>query len=124
MAKLYPPDPLAIDAGELRHTVQIQQQAMTPDPTTGAPSQGWSTVLTTQANISTASSREVWQAAQFSAQVSHVIKMRWPGDAVTLAGGMQVLFGSRTFKLQTVENVMERNRVVLLHCLEINGAVS
>lgn len=112
---------LIINSGELRHSIQVQQQTNAPDGTTGAPSQAWVPVLTTMAKISTARSSEVFQAAQFSAQVSHVIKIRWPGAAVTLAGGMQVVFGSRVFKLQTVENVLERNRVVLLHCLEING---
>jgi len=113
-------DPLIINAGELRHQVQIQQLETTQSGT-GAPSTTWDTVLTPMAAIMTASSREVYQAAQFSAQVSHVIKIRWPGAGITIQGGMQVLFGSRVFKLQTVENVFERNRVMLLHCLEING---
>ena len=113
-------NPLAIDAGELRHQVQIQQLETTQSGT-GAPSTTWDTVLTTMAAIMTASSREVYQASQFTAQVSHVLKIRWPGTGILLQGGMQVVFGSRTFKLQTVENVLERNRVMLLHCLEING---
>ena len=114
-------DPLAIDAGELRHSVQIQQQS-TSQSGTGALVQSWTTILITMGKISTASSREAYQAMQFTAQVSHVIKIRWPGTGVTILGGQQVLFGSRVFKLQTVENMLERNRVLLLHCLEINGA--
>src|SRR5581483_3248855 len=105
---------LVIQPGELRHPVQIQQQATTQS-STGAPTQSWNTVLSTMAAIMTASSREVYQAAQFTAQVSHVLKIRWPGAGVTIQGGMQVLYGGRTFKLQTVENVLERNRVLLLH---------
>ena len=115
-------DPLVINSGEQRHTIQIQVQSNAPDAVTGAPGTSWATVLTTQAAIRTASSREAYQAMQFTAQVSHVIKIRWPGTGFNIAGGQQVLFGSRQFKLQTVENVQERNRVLLLHCLEINGA--
>lgn len=113
-------DPVVINSGELRHQVQIQKLETTQS-STGAPSTTWDTILTTMAAIMTASSREVYQASQFTAQVSHVVKIRWPGSGITLAGGMQVIFGSRTFKLQTVENVQERNRVMLLHCLELNG---
>lgn len=111
----------SIGAGELCHSIQIQQQS-TAQTGTGAEQTIWSTILTTRAAISTASSKEVYQASQFTAQVSHVIKIRWPGSSVTILGGQQVLLGSRVFKLQTVENVLERNRVLLLHCLEINGA--
>lgn len=112
---------LAINSGELRHAIQIQKQTATQSAS-GAPQQSWTTILSTVAKISTASSREVYQASQFTAQVSHVITIRWPGSSVTILGGMQVLFGSRVFKLQTVENPLERNRLLLLHCLEINGA--
>lgn len=120
MLSKLPKDPLAINAGELRHQVQIQQLSG-GQAGDGSPMQEWTTVLTTFAAIMTASSREVYQASQFTAQVSHVIKIRWTNNA-TIVGGMQVAFGSRTFKLQTVENVLERNRVLLLHCLELNGA--
>lgn len=113
-------NPLAIDAGELRHQIQIQQQSPSQS-TTGAPASNWTTILQTMSKISTASSREVYQASQFTAQVSHVIKIRWPGAGVNIQGGQQVVFGSQVFKLQTVENVLQRNRVLLLHCLEING---
>jgi SPP1 family predicted phage head-tail adaptor len=114
-------DLLAINPAELRHQVQIQQQTST-QTATGAPSATWATILTTMAKISTASSREVYRASQFTAQVSHVITIRWPGASVVIQGGMQVLFGARIFKLQTVENPQEQNRLLLLHCLEINAA--
>ena len=113
-------DPLTLNPGELRHTVQVQQQG-TEQTATGAPVDAWSTVLTAVAAIATLSSREVYQASQFTAEVSHVITIRWPGSSVTIQGGQRVVFGSRFFKLQTVENVLERNRVLRLHCLEING---
>ncbi len=111
---------LIVNAGEMPHPIQIQQQASSQTGT-GAQVESWTTVLSTWAKISTASSREVYRASQFTAQVSHVIKMRWPGTGVVIQGGQRVVFGSRVFQLQTVENVLERNRVLLLHCLEING---
>ena len=113
-------DPLVINPGELRHAIQIQQQTATQSAS-GEPQSTWNTVLATSAKIATASSREVYRAAQFTEQVTHVVTIRWPGPGVSILGGQQVVFGSRVFELQTVENVQERNRVLLLHCLEING---
>ena len=110
----------SIGAGELCHLIEIQAAAPTQDAV-GGQSVAWVTILTTRAAIRTASSKEAYQAMQFTAQVSHLIKIRWPGPSILLLGGQQVLFGSRVFTLQAVENVQERNRVLLLQCLEING---
>jgi SPP1 family predicted phage head-tail adaptor len=114
-------DPLAIDAGRLRHPIQIQSLLQTQSAT-GALTDSWQTVHQTMAAIDTMSSREVWSASQFTEEVTHVVTIRWPGSTISIQGGQQILFGPRTFKLQTVENVQERNRVLILHCLEINGA--
>ncbi len=114
-------DPLAISSGELRHEVHIQSQTSTQDDYGGL-LLSWNTILTCFAAIYGASSKEVFQASKFTAEVSHVVKIRYPG-AIGIQGGQQVLFGSRVFRLQFVDNVQERNRVLLLHCLEINGVV-
>ena len=120
MAKPLKMSPIAIDPGQLRHQISIQSPS-TSQTSTGSPTTSWTTFHTCMAAINTVSSREVYQASQFTAQVSHAIKMRWPGPSVAIQGGQQVLFGSRVFKLQAVENVQERNRILILHCLEING---
>jgi len=114
------PLPFEIDAGQLRNQISIQSPS-TSQTSTGAPTTSWTTFFTCMAAIRTASSREAYQASQFTALVSHAITIRWPGASVSIQGGQQVLFGPRIFKLQTVENVQERNRVLILHCLEING---
>lgn len=114
-------DPLAIPSGAMRSQVEIQQQAPTPD-SAGQPQAAWTTMWTTPAAISTLSMREVYQTAQFAAQVTHRITVRWPGNSIAIVGGQRVAFGSRIFQVQTVENVQERNRVLHLLCLEINGA--
>jgi SPP1 family predicted phage head-tail adaptor len=115
-----PARPYLIDPGELRQQIQIQQQS-TANDSVGQPQATWTTVLTTMAKIASISVVERWQSAQFVGQVSHRITMRWPGAGVTIAGGMRVLFGSRIFVLQGVDNVEERNIVLHLLCLEING---
>lgn len=113
-------DPLAIDAGELRHAVIIQQpQAQTTDSFGNSVTPAtWTTVRTAMAAIYTAGGRETSMASQIVSEVSHVVKVRWTSD--TIKANYRVQFGSRIFTVQYVENVLERNRVLLLYCLEVN----
>jgi len=113
-------DPLIIEPGELRHKIQIQQpiyasdargMSVTPD--------AYSTVRTTMAAIYTAGGKETSQASQIVSQVSHVVKVRWTGTPIK--ANYQVLFGARFFTVQFTENVLERNRVLLLYCIEVDG---
>lgn len=110
----------ALDAGTLLHQVQIQSQASTAD-SFGQPQQTWTTIRTACAAIATPSAREVFQAGQLTSQVTHMLTMRWSPTAI--APGMRAVFGSRTFKVQAVINVDERNIVTRLLCLEL-GATS
>lgn len=114
-------DPLAIDAGELRHQVVIQSPASDDGDTFGrsvVPTD-WSTLRTAMAAIYTAGGKEASMASQIVSDVSHVVKVRWTADVVK--AGNRVVFGSRFFTIQYVENVLERNRVLLLYCQEVNG---
>jgi head-tail adaptor len=113
-------NPLVINSGQLRHEIAIQQPNDTPD-TRGlsAVPASWTTVRTTLAEIYTAGGRETSMASQIVADVSHVVKVRW--TPVVIESGCQVVFGLRTFTVQYVENVYERNRVLLLYCREVNG---
>ena len=116
-----------IKAGDLRHRIAIQSQSTTQDAATGEPSSVWNTVLETWAAIDTVSAMERYQrggAAEFVAQALHRVTMRWPGAGVGIAGGMRVAFGMRMFTIQAVENVQERNRVLKLTCVEVNGSTA
>ncbi len=120
-------DPLAIPAGLLRHQVTIQKPSATQD-TMGSPTTSWQTVLTTFASVEDALSAEGmdrmsegWYSP--AAQVTHVVRMRWPGASVTLAAGYQVLFSGRALKVQYVTNVQQRNRVIVLGCIEVNAVL-
>jgi len=110
----------AINPSDLRHQIQIQQLSTTPD-SYGQPAQTWATILTVNANIATATQRELYQAGALTSQVTHVITMRWPQNA-TISPGMRVLFGSHTYRIQTCNNVDGRNILLILQALEINGS--
>lgn len=119
-------DPLAIPAGALRMPIAIQTQSTAPSPS-GQPVATWATFLTTMAAISTTSSREVYQAQQFTSQVTHRVTIRWPGSTVVIQEGQRVVYQpfasvTHTYLIQAVENVQERNRVMNLMCLEIDGS--
>lgn len=115
------PDPLVIQPGTLRHSVTVQSPDYVADAIGGmsvAPT-SWTTVRTTFAAIDTAGGREMAQAAQIVSQVSHVVKLRW--TRTVIKAGYRVLFAGRFFTVQYAENVQERNRVLKLYCLEVDG---
>ena len=110
---------LALPAGSLRHSIAVQSLSTTPD-SFGQPQRNWTTILVARASIEAVQAREMYQNGQFTGQVTHTITLRWPGASVTIAPGMQVVAHGQTYKIQTVENVLERNRVLQLMCLAIN----
>jgi SPP1 family predicted phage head-tail adaptor len=112
--------PYVVAAGELRHPITIQSPVYAADANgmSVTPS-SWSPVRATRAAIYTAGGRETSQASQIVSEVSHVVKVRCTPTPVL--ANYRVLFGNRFFTVKYVENVLERNRVLLLYCLEVDG---
>ena len=107
----------SIRAGELVHSIAIQQPEYSAGPSgMSVMPTGWTTVRSPMAAIYTAGGRETSMAAQIVSDVSHVVKVRW--TPATIKANYRVAFGGRLFTVQYVENVLERNRVLLLYCLE------
>lgn len=113
-------NPLALPPGSLRDQITIQAKGNQQD-SFGAQAETWNTVLTTMAKIDTLNIREGYQPGQFVAEATHTISMRWPGASIAIAGGMRIVTGARKFEIQSIENVQQRNRVLNLKCLELNG---
>ena len=112
---------LIIDSGELRHAIVIQSPSSAPgDFGMSVTPSSWTPVRSTSAAIYTAGGRETSQASQLVSEVSHVVKIRWGSEV--LKAGYQIVFGSRIFTVLYIENVLERNRVLLLYCKEVDGA--
>lgn len=111
--------PYIIDAGELRHSVTIEQPQYAADASGMAvtPS-SYLAVRTTRAAVYTAGGRETSMASQIVSEVSHVVKVRW--SDVVIKSNYRLLYGDRYFTVQYVEDVGERNRVLLLYCLEVD----
>src|SRR5665213_1048783 len=109
-------DPLVIEPGELRHPSVIQAPDYTAEDARGksAVPASWIDVRSTRAMIYTAGGRETSMASQIVSQVSHVVKVRW--TATPIKANFRVIFGGRVFTISYIENVLERNRVLLLYC--------
>ena len=113
-------NPLVVPTGFLRSPIQIQSPATGTDASGGPTTTTWNEVLSALAGILTVSSREVFQAQQFTAQVTHRVTLRWPGE-IGIAPGMRVIYSTHVYIIQAMENVQQRNRVLHLMCLELDG---
>lgn len=102
-----------IDPGEMVHQVTILQQTQGTD-LSGAVTV-WTPFLTTWAAIEPVRGTDVLKAGQDTTQLYLQIKIRWqtgiqPNMRVQKADGTQ-------FIIQAIENVCERNVVLVLFCL-------
>lgn len=113
-------NPLSLPAGALRHSISVEQRTVNSD-SFGQPLETWNSILVTRASIEMATQKEVYQAGLLAEQVTHIITIRWPGSLTLLTTGNRVRFGSHLYTVQAVENIQERNRVVRLFVLEVNG---
>lgn len=114
-------DPLLLQPGSLRASITIEAPSVSGDAF-GSGGGTWDAILNTRASIQAISQRELTQDAQTVAQVSHVIKIRYPGATVAITAGCRVLSGTAVYNIQTVENVLNRNRVIKLLCVAIDAS--
>jgi SPP1 family predicted phage head-tail adaptor len=101
-------------AGPMRHRITIE----TPTETQGRDGstvRAWNAFLSTRASIEPLTGREYFAAEREQADVSHRIRMRYTGG---ITHRMRVSFGSRIFEIESVINVGERNRELILICRE------
>src|SRR4051794_33026902 len=105
-----PFDPLYISAGDLRSSITIQAPSTIHDEY-GQPSQAFKTVLTTRAKIQTLSLRETYGQAGFSGQATYRITMRYQ-SATPIEAGYQIVHQGKACLVQSVENVLARNRII------------
>jgi SPP1 family predicted phage head-tail adaptor len=108
----------SIEPGNLRNRIQIQKPVGTQDAY-GQVSSDWTTLLETYASINAITGKQTYQDGSFTAQGTHLIRMRWKGS-VNITPSMRVLHGNFAYSIQFVNNVQERNIVIELTCLAIN----
>ncbi len=112
-------DPLILDAGILRHTVTISMPSPAGDAF-GATSNVFVPVLTTRVSLQQITAKSMYQAGSLSTQVTHKLRMRYRPD-ITIDPSCRVTYLTKTYRVVNVDNILERNRVMELLLLELDG---
>jgi len=103
-----------IKIGQLRHRVTIQRVTETRG-TDGSVVQAWSTFANARAEIVPLSGSEDYVAQGLSASVVHRITTRYVTGVVPK---MRIVWGDRTFEINSVRNIDERGRWLVMNCVE------
>lgn len=108
----------SIEPGTLRHPIQIQAQTSTQD-SFGQPVPTWNTVRTCYGGINLVSMKKAFGANQLTSQSTDIWTVRW--SPTPIQPGMQIMFGSSTYRVQAVGNPEKRNIILHILCLELNA---
>lgn len=104
-----------IKAGELTQRIELQRSTATRD-STGEPIDSWATYVSVRAQIVGGSGAERLIGPQVAGRAGYAIRMRYRDPVPTITE--RVKFGSRTFDINSVENIEQANRELLLACTE------
>jgi head-tail adaptor len=111
-------NPLVINPGELRHSVTISAPSSDGDAF-GAGSNIWTPILTTRASLKQITAKTLFQTGALISQATHILRMRY--TSTVIEPGYRVTYSTHTYRVVNVDNVQERNRVLEILLLEING---
>jgi SPP1 family predicted phage head-tail adaptor len=103
-----------MQAGRLRHRVTLQSYSESLSAL-GEPLKTWTDLATVWADVSPERGKEAIAAMQINASVMHRVRIRYREG---LTPKMRVVFGTRTLQVEAVLNVDERDRELLLVCVE------
>jgi SPP1 family predicted phage head-tail adaptor len=101
-------------AGQLRHYITVQQVTETQD-TFGQGIESWTTWKQVYAAVEPMVGREYFASAQTLSKVTHRIRIRHLSGLTTKH---RISWDGRIFDIESVINVMERERELVLMCVE------
>ena len=101
--------------GDLRHRVIIQSSTETADAH-GQMIPTWTDEAKVSASVEPLTQRELFQAGQVNSNINHRVLMRHRDGMTTKK---RILFGSRTFNIESALNPEERNKELVLLCSEV-----
>lgn len=99
--------------------ITINQQSSTQD-SVGQPVLTWTAIRTCYAGFNLISMKEAFGNNQLTSLSTDVWTMRW--TATEIKPGMQIVFGSSTYKVQAINNPGKRNILLHVLCLDLNAA--
>lgn len=102
-----------IDIGKMKHRVELQTQTQTTDEQGISVVSPWSTQRTVWARVEPFSGREYVDDRKITTEATHRITLRWqPG--IDLTPAWRVLYGEKTFQIESVINIDERDETWVL----------
>ncbi len=106
--------------GRLRHRVIIERDENhgVPDRSGGQQAESWVAVGTRPANVIPLTGRERFSNQQVTAEETHHVEMRYDPDLQTKPV-YRLRFGSRPLQIESIINIEERNRELLVKCKEM-----
>lgn len=104
-------------AGRLRHQITVES-AVESEDAYGDITSSWSTLYTARASVEPLVGREYYAAQQVNAENNVKFRMRYSATIATTTAKMRVLFDGRYFDIQSVINIEERNKEMLLMTIE------
>lgn len=105
---------MVIRAGKLRNKIVIQQNTPSTD-SFGERDASWSTFATVWADIKPLTSREYWDAVQVNAESTLKFVIRYLSGVTPK---MRISWDSRIFNIESIINVDERNKMIVLLAVE------
>ena len=110
-----------IQAGKLRHRVQIVKATGTQDSMGGVPQDlvDWTVLHNCWAGIDTLNGRDMLTSDQFMSEVNLQVTVRFQPD---IDASCRVWFNKRTFQITAVVNPDQRTKMLVLLCVEINDS--
>jgi len=105
---------MVLNAGDINQRV-IVQAATESRGATGEVTKTWTTALTVWASIRPLSGRELLQAQQVQADVTHRVRMR---HNTTVTTSHRLLFGTRILEINSVIDPFEAGEELELMCKE------
>lgn len=103
-----------MEIGKLRHRVTIEKYTETRS-SAGQVLKTYTTSSTRWAQIRPLTTKEILQAQQIHAEITHELFLRYPLDVSTKD---RVIYNSRTFEIIGVTIINEENRFIKLNCVE------
>jgi SPP1 family predicted phage head-tail adaptor len=110
-----------LQAGKLRHRIQIVKASGTVDTFGGVPpdTSDWTVLHDAWAEIKTLNGRDMLVSDQFMTQVNMQLVIRFFPD---VDASCRVWFNKRTFQITAVMNPDQRTHMLILNCVEINDS--
>ena len=115
-------DPLYLPAGSLRHVVVIQKSSTSRDAA-GQTSAAWTQVCRCRASITgtgSASYKASFSENALASESTDLVTVRWPGLSVVIEPGMRILHGNDIYRIEAVDNIEHRNRILRLACKTVD----